>query len=218
MKLHWCSLLGFRAPGLTRLGIALVLLMKCLGPCNASAVQTPLDKVRVTNLSSQAEPLVFAQDTKAVVFLFLSVECPISNGYAPEFRRLGAEFGPKHVLFELVYPNVDETDQAVRQHLKEYDLPFPALRDAHHDLVKAAEVQTTPEAAVFIPKRGLVYHGRIDNRYAALGVARPEATEHDLHDALAAVVQGKVPPHRSVRPVGCSIGPLPGEGHSVIRP
>jgi hypothetical protein len=166
------------------------------------------DKLRVQNLAGQPETLVLPPEVKAVVFLFLSVECPISNSYAPEFRRIGAEFKPRNVLVKLVYPNGDESGDAVRQHLKDFDLPFPAIRDPYHDLVKAAEVQTTPEAAIYVPKHGFVYHGRIDNRYAALGVARAEATEHDLRDALTAIVRGKPVPHRSVRTVGCSIAPL----------
>jgi hypothetical protein len=180
------------------------------GICELSAAATakPPAPPRLVNLAGEPEPFVFGSEVRAVVFLFLSVECPISNSYAPEIRRLGTEFGPQNVLVRLVYPNPDETTDAVRQHGKDFELAFPALRDPWHDLVKMSGVHLTPEAAVYVPKRGFVYHGRIDNRYADLGVARPAATEHDLKEALKAVLENKPVPHAFAQAVGCSIAPL----------
>jgi len=51
----------------------------------------------------------------------------------------------------------------------------------------------------------LVYHGRIDNRYADLGKERPEATQHDLEEVLKAIVQGKPVPYSTAKAVGCYI-------------
>src|SRR5471032_2288184 len=42
---------------------------------------------------------------KAVVLIFLSVDCPISIRYAPEIQRLDATFSREGVKFWLVYPN-----------------------------------------------------------------------------------------------------------------
>jgi hypothetical protein len=172
-------------------------------------VDASIAQLRLRDLSGHPVSVKATNDLKAVVFLFVSVECPISNSYAPEFRRLAAEFGPKHVEFMLVYPNLDEKDSAIAQHQKEFDLPMAAWRDPYHELVKSARVRITPEAAVFAPGVGFVYHGRIDNRFADLGVARPQATERDLHDVLAAIIAGKPVPHRSAKAIGCSISPPP---------
>ena len=132
------------------------------------------------DLSGRAvDPLVSA-GAKALVFLFVSVDCPISNSYAPEFRRLQTDFAPKKALFRLIYPNRDESAEAVKKHLKEFDLPLTAWRDPELQLTRAAGVAVTPEAAVFVPGLGFVYHGRIDNRNQELGLSRPEATSMDL--------------------------------------
>ena len=40
--------------------------------------------------------------TKAIVFLFTSTDCPVSNRYAPEVRRIAEAFGSKGVAFRLV--------------------------------------------------------------------------------------------------------------------
>ncbi len=142
---------------------------------------------------------------KAVVLIFLSSECPISNRYAPEIRRLQAKFHALDIQFWLVYPNGDETAAAVRQHTNDYQLAFGALRDPQHALVKQAAATVTPEAAVFLAGSRLAYHGRIDNRHASLGKERPEATQHDLQDFLQDIADGKQRVRLSTPAVGCYI-------------
>jgi hypothetical protein len=146
---------------------------------------------------------------KGMVFIFASVECPVSNRYMPEYGRLAEEFTPKGIAFRLVFPNQDESAEEIRKHLHAYRCTIPALRDPNHELVKVAEARFTPEAAVFATGRGLVYHGRIDDRQVELGKSRPTATRHDLREAIQAILQGKVPEVRSTRPVGCYIAGVP---------
>ena len=119
-----------------------------------------------------------------------SVDCPISNRYAPVVQRLYQTFSPQGVTFWLIYPNPAETPAAIRDHVKAFNYPVHALRDPKHELVKLTNVQVTPEVAVFDRSRALVYHGRIDDRYVSLGVERPAPTRQDLADALTATLSG----------------------------
>jgi hypothetical protein len=151
------------------------------------------------------DPFLAAEQSAAIVFLFASVDCPISNRYAPVVQRLHRTYSAKNVAFWLVYPNPGDTPAAVRQHLEAYGYPVHALLDPRHDLVKLTKVSVTPEAAVFDAARALAYRGRIDNRYVSLGVERPAATQHDLADALVAVLAGTPVPSRPAPAVGCFI-------------
>jgi hypothetical protein len=151
------------------------------------------------------DPFLAAENSAAIVFLFASVDCPVSNRYAPEVQRIHARFAPQNVSFWLVYPNPADTPDAVRAHLKAFAYPVHALLDPRHELVKLGQAAITPEAAVFDRARTLAYHGRIDDRFVSLGVERPAATRHDLADALAAVVAGKAPVAPSAPAVGCFI-------------
>lgn len=151
------------------------------------------------------DPFLAAENSAAIVFLFASVDCPVSNRYAPTVQRLHAAFSSKNVAFWLVYPNPTDTPAAVRAHLKDYSYPVHALLDPRHELVKLAKASVTPEAALFDRTRLLAYHGRIDNRYVSLGVERPAATEHDLADALTAVLAGQRVANGSTQAVGCYI-------------
>jgi hypothetical protein len=151
------------------------------------------------------DPFLAAESSAAIVFLFASVDCPVSNRYAPEVQRLHATFAPRNVAFWLVYPNPNDTPSAVRDHLKAFAYPVHALLDPGHDLVKLTRVSITPEAAVFTRARSLAYHGRIDDRFVSLGVERPAARTHDLSEAIAAVLEGRAPAAASSPAVGCFI-------------
>jgi len=167
----------------------------------------PLLAVFVQSLSgAPVDALQAPAGTKAIVFLFTSTDCPISNRYAPEIRRVVSEFAGKGVVFRLVYPNPADEPAAIREHMTAFSYPgaMEALRDPAHALVKFVRAMVTPEAAVVAGGR-VVYRGRIDDRYVDLGLERPAATRHDLADALSAVITGKRVPHATTQAVGCFI-------------
>jgi hypothetical protein len=151
------------------------------------------------------EPLQISGDTPATVFLFISSDCPISNRYAPEYRRLYEAFEARGVRFWLVYPNPADSPEIVRGHLHAFAYPMRALRDPEHLLVKRAKVTVTPEAAVFDKHGQLTYRGRIDDRYASIGLERPAATQHDLYDALKNTIAGDLVIRPITQAVGCFI-------------
>ncbi len=143
----------------------------------------------------------------ANVFLFLRTDCPISNRYAPEIRRLHDRFAPSGVEFWMVYPDPDEPLQAIRQHLDDFEYPGRAARDPEHALVEETQATVTPEAAVFADGE-LVYLGRIDNRFVDFGKTRAAPTKHDLAGALEAILDGRPVPEPRTRAVGCFIPDL----------
>ena len=188
--------------------VAVPLLLLCLPVASGVAAKSPKylsPAATALNLDGETVDPLASVTNKAVVLLFLSCECPISNRYAPEIRRLNSKFASRGVKVWLVYPNADEDAKAITQHTNAYRLNCDVLRDPHHSLVKRAKATVTPEAAVFLKDGRLVYHGRIDNRYVVLGKERPEATEHDLDVFLQAVVDGKSLPKSAKPAVGCYI-------------
>jgi hypothetical protein len=79
------------------------------------------------------------------------------------------------------------------------------LLDAKLTLARAAGATTVPEVAVFSGSGELQYLGRIDNRMEDITRRRTVATEHELRDALDAVIAGHAPKVARTRAVGCSI-------------
>jgi thiol-disulfide isomerase/thioredoxin len=164
-----------------------------------------MQSIELENLAGQRVNPYLPEDATAIVFVFVSVDCPVCNAYAPELQRLKAEFETNGIAIKLVYPNRDETREAIRQHSRDYELDLQQLRDPTHALVQCAGARVMPEAAVYVPKRGFIYCGRIDNRFAKLGVARTEITEYDLREVLESIVQRKPPKHKQARGIGCAI-------------
>jgi len=164
---------------------------------------------------SAAQPLVIGRDgapvaplgadAPATVLLFTAVDCPISNRYAPEVRRLTARYGGTGVRIWLVYANRDESPAAARAHSAAFDYGLPLALDPGGVLADRAGATVTPEVAVFDRAGSLAYRGRIDDRYLDFGVDRPVPTTHDLADALAAVTAGRPVPVPRTRAVGCAI-------------
>jgi hypothetical protein len=165
-------------------------------------------RVRVLGLSGTREidPFAAPAGVKAIVFLFTSTDCPISNRFAPEVRRLASTFASQGVVFRLVYPNPSDDAKSIREHMAAfaYEGEAEAFRDPAHALVKFVGATITPEVAVVVGQR-VVYRGRIDDRFVDLGLERPTPTKHDLADALAAVVAGKPVVQPTTQAVGCFI-------------
>lgn len=153
-------------------------------------------------------PLEIGGSTAAVL-LFVTHDCPIANGYAPEYRRLREEYPANKISFTLVYVDPDAGPDQLRKHRDEYGLArLRAIHDRRHRLVAAVGAEITPEAVVLTAGGKIAYRGRVDNLYADYGKRRREATKRDLRNALDAVLAGKPVPNPRTEAIGCYIPPL----------
>jgi len=145
----------------------------------------------------------FVNPARARVFVFVRTDCPITNRYAPELRRLAEAFPSAD--FWLVYPDASESADKIRRHMIDFGFPGQVVRDPRHELVKRAHVLTAPEAAVFDSENRLLYHGRIDDLWVSPSISRPVARTHDLEDAISAVLEGRQVRLAETRAIGCSL-------------
>src|SRR5437899_612752 len=83
--------------------------------------------------------------SKAVVLVFLGTECPVSNGYAPEYRRLVETYAGQGVLFYGLHPDPDVTAEVAARHAAEFRLPFAVLLDPTQRVARQAGVKVVPE-------------------------------------------------------------------------
>ena len=145
-----------------------------------------------------------AQATVVLFALGLSDLEPICAGIG----HLYDVFQPRGVAFFLIYVDPNETPEAIRQHLLEYNYPCQALRDPQHALVAYCKAATTPEAVVFNRDWNITYRGRINDRYADVGQARQAPTTHELADAIESTVLGRPVATPLTKAVGCPIADL----------
>lgn len=151
--------------------------------------------------------------TPALALVFVSPECPIACKYVPTLNALAERFTAAGVEFYGVLADPTITRTRAAQFERDYRLKFPLLFDASLELAALLRPTHTPEAFVVLADGAIAYRGRIDDRFAAIGQQRAAIASHDLADALAAVLDGRLPAAAHAEPVGCryealSAGPL----------
>lgn len=146
--------------------------------------------------------LMAATPGRVRVLVFTSHECPIANAYAPTLRDLAARFRADAVDWIVVHVDPDLTAAAAAEHARAYELPGAIVREPRQQTAQQLGITRTPEAAVLAGGE-LVYRGRIDDQWAALGVRRAAAAHNDLADAIAAALVGRPAPTPRTTAVGC---------------
>ena len=196
---------GSLAPG--RSGLAALLALLVIAGCATKSV--PRNLPALTDLDGRTHSPELPPGTKAAVYLFLGVECPIANRALPEIAALENQLGPRGVAFFHLYPNPDETPEIIRRHRADFQLRPEAYLDPELRVARMLHARWTPEAVALTPDGQLIYQGRINDQFTALGVSRLEAAHHDLAEALEAYLDGAPPAGRITPGVGCTFRPAP---------
>ena len=189
---------------ISRLLISLA--MAGLIPTSSPAESPRLDEL--VDIDGVSHGSLGASAKRANILYFVMRDCPISNQYAPEIGRICSDYQDKRVGCFLIYVDPDATEADIREHRKNYDLACcPAIRDRRHRMVGQAGATVTPEAAVFSEKGRLLYRGRINDFYAALGKPRRKVRVHDLRKALDEVLADVLVSTPFTQAIGCYIPP-----------
>ncbi len=164
-----------------------------------------LPKQEWNTVSGQALHLP-SPGAKATVLLFVAVDCPISNRYAPEYVRLWDDFSNKGVSFVRVYVDDSVATGDIVQHGKDFGLVSPAILDGKHVLVKQLGITVTPEAAVIGPDGTLCYRGRINDINVEHGLQRDGTkARQDLRVAIDEILARKPVSQPFTTAIGCGI-------------
>ena len=177
-----------------------------LSLCGSALAQQKITELSFKTLEHDAVQPFKDEDTKVVVLVFVSTDCPIANAYHPYLTKLYQRYQAKSVNFYLVHSSAEITVEAAEKHVKEYNLEIPVVLDRDQSLARRVSVTVTPEAVVLgRSENDPIYQGRIDNLYADYGKKRASATEHYLRDALDQFLAGENIKTRRTKPIGCFI-------------
>jgi peroxiredoxin len=169
-------------------------------PTSPVSIGRPAGEIQFRDVTGRRHTVAGQQDRKATLFLFLSTQCPVSNGYASRLRELEQEYAPKGVALFGVDPNVSESRAALARYAKERSLPFPMVRDSGGSLATRLGATVTPEAVLLDGAGVLRYRGRIDDQRDATRVK-----SRDLRAALDAILAGQPVAMAETTPFGCAI-------------
>lgn len=143
-------------------------------------------------------------ETKATVYIFLSEDCPICRYYIPEINQLYETYS-ETVEFVGVFPNFSSKPEKIKTFKHEYKLMLPTQTDYFKKLSHALGAKKTPEVFVTNQEGEIVYKGRIDNSFVALGKRRRVVTSRDLDSFLSQLLTMKHVPFLETEAVGCYI-------------
>jgi thiol-disulfide isomerase/thioredoxin len=142
---------------------------------------------------------------KGTVVVFLSFDCPNSNGYTPTLLDFAKSFDPKGIKFIGVVEN-ELTAEELKAKVAEYKLPFPVFTDPKQAIADSFKAKVTPEACLLDHNQVLRYRGRIDNMFTERLKRSPTVTSHDLKNAIEDLLAGKPVRTPVTTAVGCPIG------------
>lgn len=141
-----------------------------------------------------------SRDKKAIVVMFISTECPVSNDYNERLVALYNDYKEQGVQFIGINSNRNESVKEIAEHNKANQFHFLVLKDLKNEIADSFKARRTPEIYLLDEKRILRYHGAIDNSQK-----NPET--HYLREGLDLVIAGKEisTDRKETKAFGCTI-------------
>ncbi|MDA1193274.1 MAG: redoxin domain-containing protein [Candidatus Poribacteria bacterium] len=144
---------------------------------------------------------------KAVVVMFISTECPVSNAYNERMVKLHEDYKEKGIQIVALNSNMLENGAAIVEHSNKHKFEFPVLKDPDNKIADRFEAKVTPEVYLLEIKRSggdqqyvLRYHGAIDDSQAVKDVQNDY-----LRAALDTFLSGKKIAKTETKALGCTI-------------
>jgi len=183
--------------------LLLALLTIAIGPRHLAAQQFAFDADGLLGAVT-----VQSGTRELTAVCFLGTQCPMARAYASQLNSLQDEFKSQGLQIVGVFSNVQDSQDDIEKFVTELEVTFPVVHDRGNRIADQFAATRTPEAYLLDRDLQLLYHGRINDRYAP-GVARSSATREDLRLAIVeslARVAINVP---ETIPLGCIIGRVP---------
>ncbi|MFI5218396.1 MAG: redoxin domain-containing protein [Bacteroidia bacterium] len=161
--------------------------------------------ITLQTVNDSAFSLSGIKNNKATVFVFLAVDCPLSQNYTLTLNNLYHDFKNDSIVFYGIIPGNTVTKKDVDDFVSKYKITFEMLRDDDLNLTHYLHATKTPEVFVVNKNGETVYKGAIDNWAIDIGKHRQYISEHYLSDVLTCIVNGTTIKIKETKAVGCVI-------------
>ncbi len=159
-----------------------------------------VENFSLKDYNGKTHSLADFKSSKAIVLIFVSTQCPVSNDYNYRMAKLHESYKNKNVTFLGINSNKAENVEGIKEHAAENKLLFAILKDENNIIADKLEASFTPEVYVLNSNLEVVYHGRIDDNRKAKDVEVA-----DLSVALDEVLAGKAVAKSKTKAFGCTI-------------
>ena len=166
----------------------------------ASPSLNKIDNFSLTDYNGKKHSLYDYKNSKAIVLIFISTECPVSNAYNTRMADLYNQYSSKDITIIGINSNRAESVEDIKEHAAEHNFGFPILKDEGNKIADKLGAAVTPETYLLNNNFEILYHGRIDDSRDIKSVS-----EKDLANALDEVLSGKKVSKTDTKAFGCSI-------------
>ena len=169
------------------------------------AAESQAENWEFETISGQTIKPFEQKETKGIVLLFVSRECPVANGYQPAIRKLTETYSAKGFTFFQIHPDPDTTVKQAKKHVEDFEIKSSVVIDADQAIAKSVKAKITPEAFVISKSGAVLYRGRIDDSWARYGRRKTEGLSYDLKNALEDVLANREVKVKETKALGCHI-------------
>ena len=160
--------------------------------------------VRVTDVTGHHHRIgVSAGKVQPAVLVFLDTACPVATRYVPALNTLHGDAQARGVALYGVLSNPAIGWREGADFVNDFGVTFPVILDSAGDLALRLGPRVTSESFVISAGDRLVYRGRIDDRFAAVGRLRTRIGSHDLRRVIEAVAAGGAVEPYGTEAIGC---------------
>jgi peroxiredoxin len=142
--------------------------------------------------------------SKAVAFIFLGIDCPISQKYLLRLKNIRKKYTALQLTMVGIIPE-EKNNKELISFSEKYNITFPILTDKRLYITSWLNAEVTPEVFLFDSVGNKKYQGAIDNWYYELGHYRQGENENYLMDAIEAIINGADPKIKKTKAIGCLI-------------
>jgi peroxiredoxin len=164
------------------------------------AVGQPVADFTLPDINGGSHSLASLKGGTGVLLIWISTQCPYSNGYNARMEALNRDYAAKGIRLVGVNSNRTEPLDKVREHAKENGFTFTILKDEGNRIADYFGASVTPEAYLIDAAGLLRYHGRLDAKHDD-----PSLNSHELREALDALVAGGQIANTGKKAFGCTI-------------
>ena len=193
-----------RLRALLALGCLLAMIATTAAAAPGAGDTVDLIGVRVTDVKGHHHRVgVSRGKVQPAVLVFLDTACPVATRYVPTLNKLHGDAQAKGVALYGVLSHPDITWQMSADFVDDFGIAFPVILDSTGDLAIRLGPGVVSESFVISTADRLVYRGRIDDRFAAVGKLRTRISSHDLRSVMEAMADGSRSEPYATEAVGC---------------
>lgn len=141
---------------------------------------------------------------KFLVVIAHGIECPVMRKNLQTFNDLYSKFSDR-VSFVMVNGVKNEGQDIIKQESQDYKIQIPIVKDVDQKILKALDIGILSSTALIdLETNKVLYTGAVDDR-VNLDVAKPEAKNRYLEEALTSALAGKKIKTQKTQAYGCKI-------------